>query len=260
MQHNASLEAENAELRAELAQVAAARAAAEAALERASAERAAAADAAAGQRELAAAEAERCKTTGLRLLELADHAALVAAAYEVKVWRTSALVLLCSGFGSSGEQQWRARGHLQCHCLAVSVGLTVSSCPDATSAEIQLNAVAELLPGCRLTGRCLAENVWRGSVIRMRSRRSWKSWRFPGSGWRPRRRRPQPRTTLPPHPNASALPSRPSSSLQGARHILKLAIQGGHLSSAKPLLTAHFLCLGAATILGPSRQIYETLC
>jgi hypothetical protein len=32
---------------------------------------------------LAAAEAERTKTAGVRLLELADHAALVAAAYEV---------------------------------------------------------------------------------------------------------------------------------------------------------------------------------
>ena len=83
MQHNASLEAENAELRSELAAIAAAREAAESALLRASAERAVAAEAAAGQQVLAAAEAERCKTTGLRLLELADHAALVAAAYEV---------------------------------------------------------------------------------------------------------------------------------------------------------------------------------
>jgi hypothetical protein len=84
MQHNASLEAENADLRSELAAVAAARESAEAALARASDERAVAAEAAAGQQALAAAEAERCKTTGLRLLELADHAALVAAAYEVR--------------------------------------------------------------------------------------------------------------------------------------------------------------------------------
>ncbi|CAL8467255.1 g6791 [Coccomyxa elongata] len=82
MQHNADLEAENAELRAELAAVAAAREAAEAALSRESSERAVAAEAAVAQQALAAAEAERCKETGLRLLELADHAALVAAAYE----------------------------------------------------------------------------------------------------------------------------------------------------------------------------------
>ncbi|BDA40456.1 hypothetical protein COCOBI_01-1090 [Coccomyxa sp. Obi] len=99
MQHNADLEAENAELRAELAAVAAAREAAEAALIRESAHRAVAAEAAVAQQAwrmthhllmhqddlihaLAAAEAERCKETGLRLLELADHAALVAAAYE----------------------------------------------------------------------------------------------------------------------------------------------------------------------------------
>ncbi len=92
MQHNASLEAENAELRSELAAIAAAREAAESALLRASAERAVAAEAAAGQQVLAAAEAERCKTTGLRLLELADHAALVAAAYEVPALILSSLV------------------------------------------------------------------------------------------------------------------------------------------------------------------------
>jgi hypothetical protein len=83
MQHNACLESENAELRAELEAVLAERDAADAALQRATGERAVAAEAAAAQQALTAAEAERTKSTGVRLLELADHAALVAAAYEV---------------------------------------------------------------------------------------------------------------------------------------------------------------------------------
>ncbi|KAK9843510.1 hypothetical protein WJX81_006696 [Elliptochloris bilobata] len=77
MGHSASLEAENRRLRLELEGV-------EAALQRAGGERAAAAQAAAAQGELAEAEADRARVAGTRLLELAEHAGLVAAAYEAE--------------------------------------------------------------------------------------------------------------------------------------------------------------------------------
>lgn len=56
----------------------------EAALQRAGGERTAAAQAAEAQGELAAAEADRARAAGARLLELAEHAGLVAAAYEAR--------------------------------------------------------------------------------------------------------------------------------------------------------------------------------
>ena len=83
MEHSTRLEAENAELRAELEAVLAAKLAAEAALATTAGERGVCAAAANVQLALAAEEADRAKEAGLRLLELADHAALVAAAYEV---------------------------------------------------------------------------------------------------------------------------------------------------------------------------------
>jgi len=56
----------------------------EAALACAGGERAAAAESAEAQGELAAAEADRARAAGARLLELAEHAGLVAAAYEAR--------------------------------------------------------------------------------------------------------------------------------------------------------------------------------
>lgn len=83
MEHSARLEAENAELRADLDAALVARLAAEAALAHTAGERGVCAAAANAQLALAAEEADRAKEAGMRLLELADHAALVAAAYEV---------------------------------------------------------------------------------------------------------------------------------------------------------------------------------
>ena len=83
MEHSARLEAENAELRAELDATLAAKLSAEYALAITVGERGMCAAAANAQLSLAAEEADRAKEAGLRLLELADHAALVAAAYEV---------------------------------------------------------------------------------------------------------------------------------------------------------------------------------
>lgn len=83
MEHSARLESENAELRAELEATLAAKLAAESALTVTVGERGVCAAAANAQLALAAQEAERAKEAGMRLLELADHAALVAAAYEV---------------------------------------------------------------------------------------------------------------------------------------------------------------------------------
>ena len=83
MEHSTRLEAENAELRAELEAALSAKLAAEAALATTVGERGVCAAAANVQLALAAEEADRAKEAGLRLLELADHAALVAAAYEV---------------------------------------------------------------------------------------------------------------------------------------------------------------------------------
>ena len=71
------------ELRAELEAMLSAKLAAEAALATTVGERGVCAAAANAQLALAAEEADRAKEAGLRLLELADHAALVAAAYEV---------------------------------------------------------------------------------------------------------------------------------------------------------------------------------
>ncbi|CAL5227927.1 g10974 [Coccomyxa viridis] len=82
MEHSTRLEAENAELRAELEAALSAKLAAEAALATTVGERGVCAAAANAQLAVAAEEADRAKEAGLRLLELADHAALVAAAYE----------------------------------------------------------------------------------------------------------------------------------------------------------------------------------
>jgi hypothetical protein len=85
MQHNASLEGENAELRAELAAAHAvvdATAHAAAAAPQHAPEPAAAILARQG-RALVATEVAQYKDTGLRLLELAQHSALIAAAYQV---------------------------------------------------------------------------------------------------------------------------------------------------------------------------------
>ena len=84
MDHSARLEAENAELRAELEAVLADKLAAESALATTADERGVCAAAANAQQALAAEEADRAREAGMRLLELADHAALVAAAYEVR--------------------------------------------------------------------------------------------------------------------------------------------------------------------------------
>ena len=56
----------------------------EAALQRAGGEREAAAQAATAQGALAAAEGDRVRVAGTRLLQLAEHAAVVAVAYEVR--------------------------------------------------------------------------------------------------------------------------------------------------------------------------------
>ncbi len=84
MDHSARLEAENAELRAELEAVLADKLAAESALATTADERGVCAAAANAQQALAAEEADRAREAGMRLLELADHAALVSAAYEVR--------------------------------------------------------------------------------------------------------------------------------------------------------------------------------
>ena len=95
MEHSTRLEAENAELRAELEAALSAKLAAEAALATTVGERGVCAAAANAQLAVAAEEADRAKEAGLRLLELADHAALVAAAYEVgthlSLWEEFAL-------------------------------------------------------------------------------------------------------------------------------------------------------------------------
>ena len=83
VEHSTRLEAEYAELRAELDAALSAKLVAEAALTTTMGERGVCAAAANAQLALAAEEADRAKETGIRLLELADHAALVAAAYEV---------------------------------------------------------------------------------------------------------------------------------------------------------------------------------
>jgi hypothetical protein len=69
----------------------------EAALARAGGERAAAAESAEAQGELAAAEADRARAAGARLLELAEHAGLVAAAYEARCGGVSHARACCDG-------------------------------------------------------------------------------------------------------------------------------------------------------------------
>ncbi len=95
MEHSTRLEAENAELRAELEAALSAKLAAEAALATTVGERGVCAAAANVQLALAAEEADRAKEAGLRLLELADHAALVAAAYEVGALSSSRKHSVC---------------------------------------------------------------------------------------------------------------------------------------------------------------------
>ena len=97
MDHSARLEAENAGLRGELEAVLADKLAAESALATTAGERGVCAAAANAQQALAAEEADRAREAGMRLLELADHAAIVAAAYEVRPrHRRAYRCLLCT--------------------------------------------------------------------------------------------------------------------------------------------------------------------
>lgn len=82
MQHNASLESENAELRAELAAAHAVVDATAAAAARGQAPEPAAIIPRQGHA-MISCDVEQYKDTGLRLLELAQHSALIAAAYQV---------------------------------------------------------------------------------------------------------------------------------------------------------------------------------
>ena len=93
MDHSARLEAENAGLRVELEAVLADKLAAESALATTADERGVCAAAANAQQALAAEEADRAREAGMRLLELADHAAIVSAAYEVRFRRREGLSL-----------------------------------------------------------------------------------------------------------------------------------------------------------------------
>ena len=97
MHHNTSLESENAELRAELA---AAHAIVHASAGAAACEQAAQpAPAAAVQQGLGLApcDVEQHKDTGLRLLELAQHSALIAAAYQVSRASHAVGMSMCLG-------------------------------------------------------------------------------------------------------------------------------------------------------------------
>ena len=115
MDHSARLEAENAGLRAELEAVLAIKLAAESALATTADERSVCAAAASAQQALAAEEADRAREAGMRLLELADHAALVSAAYEVRSrHRASITVHRCSTIRASLYIQ-RACPHMGLH-------------------------------------------------------------------------------------------------------------------------------------------------
>lgn len=130
MDHSARLEAENAGLRAELEAVLAAKLAAESTLATTAGERGVCAAAANAQQALAAEEADRAREAGMRLLELADHAALVAAAYEVRPSHGRPAAVCCVHQGSNAS----ASLHIQMPCRLMGLH-SILPCPGAQLSE-----------------------------------------------------------------------------------------------------------------------------